>query len=93
MASSPTFDAAPTAPGNARSAILRRLAACPAVELLAPDEVIETTRTSDKVDVALKSGRRLIALTLGDRERVLPANTFRWHVKTEETPPRLSSTR
>ena len=38
-------------------------------------------------------GRRLIALTLGDRERVLPANTFRWHMKTEETPPRLSSTR
>ena len=38
-------------------------------------------------------GRRLIALTLGDRERVLPANTFRWHMKTEETPPSLSSTR
>ena len=38
-------------------------------------------------------GRRLIALTLGDRERVLPANTFRWHTKTAETPPRVSSTR
>jgi len=38
-------------------------------------------------------GRRLIALTLGDRERVLPPNAFRWHTKTAETPPRLSSTR
>ena len=25
-------------------------------------------------------GRRLVALTLGDRERLLPPNTFRWHV-------------
>jgi glycosyltransferase involved in cell wall biosynthesis len=35
-------------------------------------------------------GRRLIALTLGDRERSLPANTFRWHVKAG-TKRRLSS--
>jgi colanic acid/amylovoran biosynthesis glycosyltransferase len=37
-------------------------------------------------------GRRLIALTLGDRERPLPANTFRWHTKAEKK-SRLSSTR
>lgn len=36
-------------------------------------------------------GRRLVALTLGDRERPLPSNTFRWHVKPET--PRRSSTR
>ncbi len=33
-------------------------------------------------------GRRLIALTLGDRERPLPANTFRWHTKLDEKPRR-----
>jgi glycosyltransferase involved in cell wall biosynthesis len=37
-------------------------------------------------------GRRLVALTLGDRERLLPGNTFRWHRKLEEE-PRRSSTR
>lgn len=29
-------------------------------------------------------GRRLVALTLGDRERPLRADTFRWHVRPEE---------
>lgn len=51
-----------------RSAILRRLAACPSVELLAPDEAIDTTRTSDKVDVALKSGRRIVARLVASAE-------------------------
>ena len=37
-------------------------------------------------------GRRLVALTLGDRERPLPGNTFRWH-RTSEARSRLSSTR
>jgi colanic acid/amylovoran biosynthesis glycosyltransferase len=36
-------------------------------------------------------GRRLVALTLGDRERPLRADTFRWHVRPEEL--RRSSTR
>jgi colanic acid/amylovoran biosynthesis glycosyltransferase len=37
-------------------------------------------------------GHRLVALTLSDRERLLPGNTFRWHRHLEER-PRLSSTR
>jgi colanic acid/amylovoran biosynthesis glycosyltransferase len=37
-------------------------------------------------------GRRLVALTLSDRERLLPGNTFRWH-RTLEEEPRRSSTR
>ena len=42
-----------------RAALLRRLAACPQVELVAPDEVIETRRDPDRAELALKSGRRL----------------------------------
>jgi colanic acid/amylovoran biosynthesis glycosyltransferase len=41
---------------------------------------------------AAVGGHRLVALTLGDRERLLPANTFRWHVTPEKT-SRRSSTR
>jgi colanic acid/amylovoran biosynthesis glycosyltransferase len=37
-------------------------------------------------------GHRLIALTLSDRERLLPDDTFRWH-RTLEEEPRRSSTR
>src|SRR5258708_26483291 len=44
-----------------RAALLRRLAACPHVELIAPDEVIETNRDPDRAELALKSGRRLAA--------------------------------
>ena len=36
-------------------------------------------------------GRRLVALTLGDRERLLPGDTFRWHMKLEEKPRRTST--
>ena len=36
-------------------------------------------------------GRRLVALTLGDRERPLRADAFRWHVRSGES--RRSSTR
>jgi 2-octaprenyl-6-methoxyphenol hydroxylase len=39
--------------------LLRRLAACPLVELIAPDEVIETRRDVDGAELVLKSGRRL----------------------------------
>jgi 2-octaprenyl-6-methoxyphenol hydroxylase len=42
-----------------RAALLRRLAACPHVELVAPDEVIETRRDQDRAELVLKSGRRL----------------------------------
>jgi 2-octaprenyl-6-methoxyphenol hydroxylase len=42
-----------------RAALLRRLAACPSVELVAPDEVVETNRDPDRAELVLKSGRRL----------------------------------
>jgi len=42
-----------------RAAMLRRLAACPAVELVAPAEVVETERAPQRATLALKEGRRL----------------------------------
>jgi hypothetical protein len=38
-------------------------------------------------------GRRLVALTLGDRERPLRTDTFRWHVRPEEESRRSSDDR
>jgi 2-octaprenyl-6-methoxyphenol hydroxylase len=51
-----------------RAALLRRLAACPAVELIAPDETAETIRDPDKVEIVLKSGRRLTARLVASAE-------------------------
>ena len=51
-----------------RAAMLRRLAACPQVELIAPDEVIETTRDPDRAELALRSGRRLAARLVASAE-------------------------
>jgi 2-octaprenyl-6-methoxyphenol hydroxylase len=51
-----------------RAAVLRRLAACPQVELIAPDEVIETVRDPDRAELALKSGRRLAARLVASAE-------------------------
>jgi 2-octaprenyl-6-methoxyphenol hydroxylase len=51
-----------------RAAVLRRLAACPQVELIAPDEVIETNRDPDRAELALKSGRRLAARLVASAE-------------------------
>jgi len=52
-----------------RSALLRRLAACPKVELISPDEVVESERRPDRATLTLKSGRliatRLIASAEG----------------------------
>ena len=42
-----------------RAALLRRLAACPAVELVAPAEIIDTKRSPDQAALTLKDGRRL----------------------------------
>jgi 2-octaprenyl-6-methoxyphenol hydroxylase len=44
-----------------RAALLQRLAGCPQVDLVAPDEVIETSRTADRAELDLKSGRRISA--------------------------------
>jgi 2-octaprenyl-6-methoxyphenol hydroxylase len=51
-----------------RAALLRRLAACPDVELIAPDEVIETDRNAHRATLALKSGRRIVARLIASAE-------------------------
>lgn len=51
-----------------RGALLRRLAACPSVELVAPDEALETTRGANKVDIVLRSERRLVARLVASAE-------------------------
>jgi 2-octaprenyl-6-methoxyphenol hydroxylase len=48
--------------------MLRRLRTCTDVELVAPDEALETSRGADKVDIALKSGRRLAARLVASAE-------------------------
>ena len=51
-----------------RAALLRRLQACPAVELVAPDEALDTERRPDKVNIKLKSGRTLAARLVASAE-------------------------
>jgi 2-octaprenyl-6-methoxyphenol hydroxylase len=51
-----------------RAALLRRLAACAAVELIAPDEVVETRRDADRAELVLKSGRTLAARLIASAE-------------------------
>jgi 2-octaprenyl-6-methoxyphenol hydroxylase len=51
-----------------RAALLRRLAACPHVELVAPDEVIETRRDPDRAELVLKSGRRIATRLVASAE-------------------------
>jgi 2-octaprenyl-6-methoxyphenol hydroxylase len=56
-----------------RAALQRRLAACRQVELIAPDEVIETRRDPDRAELLLKSGRRLAARLVASAEGRLGA--------------------
>lgn len=51
-----------------RAALLRRLQACPEVELVAPDEALDTRRGADKVEIALRSGRTLAARLVASAE-------------------------
>jgi 2-octaprenyl-6-methoxyphenol hydroxylase len=51
-----------------RATLLRRLAACPHVEMVAPDEVIETRRDPDRAELVLKSGRRLVTRLVASAE-------------------------
>ncbi len=51
-----------------RAALLRRLAACPKVELVSPDEVIESQREPHRAELALKSGRRIAARLIASAE-------------------------
>ncbi|MBX9942753.1 MAG: UbiH/UbiF/VisC/COQ6 family ubiquinone biosynthesis hydroxylase [Reyranella sp.] len=56
-----------------RAALLRRLAACSKVELVAPDEVIETVRDQNRAELVLKSGRRLATRLVASAEGRLGA--------------------
>jgi len=51
-----------------RAALLRRLAACPRVELVAPDEAVDTSRDAHCARLALKSGRQLLARLVASAE-------------------------
>jgi 2-octaprenyl-6-methoxyphenol hydroxylase len=51
-----------------RAALLRRLAACPHVELVAPDEAVDTQRDAHRAELTLKSGRRLVARLVASAE-------------------------
>lgn len=51
-----------------RAALLKRLADCPEVELVSPDEVVDTTRDLDRAELVLESGRRLPARLLASAE-------------------------
>jgi 2-octaprenyl-6-methoxyphenol hydroxylase len=51
-----------------RAALLRRLSACAAVELVAPDEAVDTLRDPDKVEIGLRSGRRLTSRLVASAE-------------------------
>ena len=51
-----------------RAALLRRLQACAKVELVAPDEALDTARSPDKVTITLKSGRSVAARLVASAE-------------------------
>jgi len=51
-----------------RAALLRRLADCRQVELVAPDEVLETRRDDHRAELALKNGRRIGARLVASAE-------------------------
>jgi 2-octaprenyl-6-methoxyphenol hydroxylase len=51
-----------------RAALLRRLATCPAVALIAPDEALDTRRDADCARLSLKSGRHLEARLIASAE-------------------------
>jgi 2-octaprenyl-6-methoxyphenol hydroxylase len=51
-----------------RAAILRRLAGCANVELVAPDEAVDTLRDAHRAELALKSGRHIAARLVASAE-------------------------
>ncbi|MBS0527665.1 MAG: UbiH/UbiF/VisC/COQ6 family ubiquinone biosynthesis hydroxylase [Proteobacteria bacterium] len=51
-----------------RAALLQRLQACSRVELVAPDEALDTERRPDKVNIRLASGRALAARLVASAE-------------------------
>ncbi len=68
-------DGAPAAPMGGivenrflRAALLRQLAACPEVELIAPDEALDTDRDPNLATLTLKSGRMIAASLVASAE-------------------------
>ncbi len=51
-----------------RAALLRRLSACEHVELIAPDEAIETKRDTHRAEITLKNGRTLTTRVVASAE-------------------------
>ena len=51
-----------------RATLLRRLAACPKVELISPNEVVESERGLDRAGLVLKSGRRVATRLIASAE-------------------------
>ncbi|MGQ3296972.1 UbiH/UbiF/VisC/COQ6 family ubiquinone biosynthesis hydroxylase [Reyranella sp.] len=51
-----------------RAALLRRLTTCPKVELVSPDEVVDTERDPARAGLTLKSGRRLATRLIASAE-------------------------
>ena len=51
-----------------RSALLEHLARSPHLEVVAPDEVVETTRTPERATLRLKSGRTIVARLVASAE-------------------------
>jgi 2-octaprenyl-6-methoxyphenol hydroxylase len=51
-----------------RAAVLRRLESCPQIEVIAPDEVVETHRDADRAELVLRGGRQLLARLVASAE-------------------------
>ncbi len=51
-----------------RAALLRRLAACPQVDLIAPDETVTTDRDLHRGEIVLRSGRRVVTRLIASAE-------------------------
>lgn len=51
-----------------RAALLHRLAACPQVELIAPDDVVDTRRNLHRAEIVLRSGRIVTAPLVASAE-------------------------
>lgn len=51
-----------------RTALLQQLADCPQVELIAPDEVTNTTRDASRAELLLRSGRRVVTSLVASAE-------------------------
>jgi len=51
-----------------RAALLRQLTSCPSVEIVAPDEVVDTRRDESRAELVLRTGRRIQAALVASAE-------------------------